>query len=78
MRYLKGAQFVPNKGEAWMVYELDDQMTIQRFLTHIPNTGELTKVDKSPIKKLFRPELLQESSEQEFMQLWNQPEKKSP
>lgn len=76
MRYLKCAQFVPNKGEAWMIYELDDAQTIQRFLTFIPNTGELTKVPNSPIKKLFRPETLEEATEQEFLQLWSQPEKK--
>ncbi len=70
MKYLKGAQFVPAKGEAWMYYEVDDKTEVVRSLTHIPSTGELTKYPNPPIRRLFRPELLQEATAEEFRQLW--------
>ena len=70
MKYLKGAQFVPGKGEAWMYYECDDQTSVVRSLTHLPQTGELTRYPNPPIRKLFRPELLQDATEEEFKKLW--------
>lgn len=70
MIYFKTAQFVPGKGDAWTYYECDDSKTVQRQLTHIPETGELSRVPDPIVKKLFRPELLQHADEAEFLKLW--------
>lgn len=71
MKYLKGAQFVPAKGEAWMFYECDDAGTVLRQCAFITGTGEITKTDKPVVKRLFRPELLQETTREEFEAFWN-------
>ena len=70
MRYFKTAQFVPGKGDAWTYYECGDDETVLRQLTHIPATGEFTKVSDPVVKKLYRPELLQDATETEFRDLW--------
>ena len=72
MVYFKTAQFVPGKGDAWTYYECDDQKTVLRQLTHIPESGELSRVPDPIVKKLFRPELLQDATAAEFMQLWGE------
>jgi len=75
MKYFKTAQYVPGKGQAWTYYECDDAGTVQRQLTHIPETGETTRVPDPVVRKLYRPELLQDAEAGEFLQLWD--EKKS-
>ena len=70
MKYFKISQFVPDKGDAWMYYECDENLQIIRYLSHIPQTKETQKSDKPVIKKLFRPESLQPASEEEFNKLW--------
>ncbi len=70
MRYFKVAQFVPGKGDAWTYYECDDNGTIQRQLTYIPTTDEISKVPEPIVKRLYRPELLEVSEAQEFLSLW--------
>lgn len=70
MQYFKTAQFVPGKGDAWMYYECDDAQTVLRTLTHIPATGELTKVPDPIVKRLIRPDLLQPAEAGEFLDLW--------
>jgi len=71
MLYFKTAQFVPGKGDAWTYYECDDQQKVLRTLTHIPGTGEITRVPDPIVKKLYRPEMLQEASDVEFTRLWD-------
>ena len=71
MKYFKTSQFVPGKGEAWMYYECDDQLTILRYASHLPQTAEVQKVDKPVVKKLFRPELLHPSAQEEFEKIWS-------
>ncbi len=71
MIYYKTAQFVPGKGDAWTHYECDDNETVQRQLTHIPATREITRVPDPVVTKLYRKELLQNSSQEEFFQLWD-------
>lgn len=70
MKYLKTAQFVPNKGEALIFYECEDDFQIRRFVTVIPQTGEREKVDKPVVKKLFRPEMCEEITQEEFNRHW--------
>ncbi len=70
MNYYKTAQFVPGKGDAWTYYECDEENTILRQLTHIPETNEMTRVPDPVVKTLFRPEVLQEASADEFTKLW--------
>ncbi|NLV44407.1 MAG: hypothetical protein GXY07_07885 [Candidatus Hydrogenedentes bacterium] len=71
MKYFKTAQFVPNKGDAWTYYECDDSEKILRQMTHIPETGEIDRIPDPIVKKLYRPEMLQPASEEEFLGLWN-------
>lgn len=72
MRYFKTAQFVPGKGDAWTYYECDDRQAVCRQLTYIPETGELTKVPDPIVKRLIRPERLQDAAEEEFKRLWGE------
>lgn len=70
MKYFKISQVVPGKGNAWTYYETNDDLTVQRILTHIPEVDE-TKVYPSPkIKTLFQPERLIRSDAEEFDNLW--------
>lgn len=70
MRYFKTAQFVPGKGQAWMFYEVDDGGRVLRTLTHVEGTGEISRVPDPVVKRLIRPELLQEAAAEEFLRLW--------
>ena len=71
MKYFKGAQFVPEKGNAWMYYECEEDLRVKRFVTHIPETNEIDCNEKPVIKRLFRPELLQEINAAEFDEVWS-------
>jgi hypothetical protein len=71
MKYFKTAQFVPNKGQAWMYIEASDDAIVQRTLTHIPSTGEMERIPDPIVKILFMPERLLPSSAEEFLGLWN-------
>lgn len=70
MKYLKTNQVVPGKGYAWLYYELEDDYTMRRYVSHLPETGETTLTEKPPRIKMFRPELMMESSAEEFEQYW--------
>lgn len=70
MKYFKTSQFVPMKGEAWMYYECGDDLTVQRIVAHIPQTGETTLTPDPVVKVLFRPEMMLPSSAQEFDKHW--------
>ena len=41
-----------------------------RQLTHIPQTGELTKVSDPIVTRLVRPETLQPATAEEWNELW--------
>lgn len=72
MKYFKGAQFVPAKGEALMFYECaDDGLTVLRQCTFITGTAEISRTDQPVVKRLFRPETLQPSTPEEFASFWN-------
>jgi len=71
MKYFKTAQPIPGKGAAWTYYEVDDAGVIQRQLTSIPETGELTRVPDPIVKKLYRPEVLSDATAEEFLGLWD-------
>ena len=70
MIYFKTSQVVPGKGDAWMYYECDDDQTVRRYMTLIPDTGELDKVPNPFIKKLQRPDMLQPCEQEEFYRHW--------
>lgn len=57
-----------------MYYECNDDQSVRRYMTYIPVTGELDKVPNPFIKKLQRPEMLQECDPGEFFQHWPQDE----
>lgn len=72
MPYFKSAQYVPGKGDAWTYYECDGNQTVLRQMTHIPETGETTRVPDPIVKKLMRPDLVQPADEADFTRLWDQ------
>lgn len=71
MKYYRGSQFVPMKGDASMYYETDDQGKVCRVMTVIPATGEIERMGNPPIKRLFRPELLDPVDADEFEKYWS-------
>ncbi|HOH52426.1 MAG TPA: hypothetical protein PLI98_16980 [Candidatus Hydrogenedentes bacterium] len=72
MLYFRTSQFVPGKGDAWTYYECDDSQKVLRQLTHIPETGETTRVPDPIVTRLYRPELLVPASGEEFISLWQE------
>ena len=70
MIYFKTSQPVPGKGDAWMYNECTDERRVVRYVTHIPATGETEPVSDPVVKKLYRPELLMDSTQEEFEQRW--------
>lgn len=71
MKYYKGEQFVPSKGVAELYYEVDEPDTVRRFMTVFPEIGEIERMPDPPMKRLFRPELLQPVEPEEFTRLWD-------
>jgi hypothetical protein len=71
MVYFKTAQSVPGKGDAWTYYECDDAKKVLRQLTYISGSGELTRVPDPVVKRLIRPEMLQDATQEEFLRLWD-------
>jgi len=72
MIYFKTSQPVPGRGSAWMYYECTDDRRIVRFLTHIPATGEVERVEDPVVKTIYRPEFLEEASREEFEARWRE------
>lgn len=72
MKYYRGAQFVPMKGTAALYYEIDDEALVHRFMTVLTDIGEVERASKPPMKRLFRPELLEEVSAEEFERWWGE------
>lgn len=70
MVYFKTSQPIPGKGDAWMYYECTDDKRIVRYLTHLPVTGETERVGDPVVKTLYRPEVLMDSSKEEFEEHW--------
>jgi hypothetical protein len=70
MKYFKSSQMVPGKGTAWTYYELDDAEVVQRQLTWIDGTNEISRVPDPIVKRLMRPELCQPAEAGEFQSLW--------
>jgi hypothetical protein len=71
MKYYRGSQPIPGKGDALMFSEVDEQGVVLRTLTYIPATGEVERIPDPVVKFLFRPERLQEVGGIEFDKLWN-------
>jgi len=72
MLYFKTAQYIPGKGDAWTYYECDENQTIVRQLTHIPEAGDIDRIPDPIVKKLYRPERLLPAEAQEFQELWGE------
>ena len=73
MNYYKTSQFVPDKGQAWMYTEADDEDKVLRTLTHLPATGETKRIPDPVVKKIYMKERLQPATAEEFLGLWNAP-----
>ena len=70
MIYLKASQPIPGKGDAWTFYECSDDKRIARYVTYIAATGETECVPDPVVKRLYKPENLTESSQEEFERYW--------
>ncbi len=71
MKYYRGQQFVPMQGTVSMYYETDDEDNVARFMTVFPDAGQVERMEKPPMKKLFRPEMLESVGSEEFERYWN-------
>ena len=73
MQYFKSAMFIPGKGQAWTYSEADDNDRVQRTLTHIPTTSEISRIPDPVVKMLFAKERLTVCPAEEFIALWDMP-----
>lgn len=71
MMYFKSSQYVPGKGDAWTYDELTEAKKVVRQMTHIPTTGETTRVPDPIVTRLMRPELCVGAEADEFNALWD-------
>jgi hypothetical protein len=71
MQYFKSAMFIPGKGQAFTYSEADDRDIVQRTLTHIPMTGEISRIPDPVVKMLFMKERLMPATAEEFIALWD-------
>jgi len=71
--YYKTSQFIPTKGESYSYYECADGYHVNRFLTYIPETGEMDRVDVTWTMEL-REEGADEIDAEEFEEYWNMDE----
>jgi hypothetical protein len=67
--YYKTSQFIPTKGESFSYYECDDDFQVNRFMTYIPETEELEKVDVDWTMEL-RKDGAEEIDREEFEEHW--------
>lgn len=70
MTYYKTSQFIPTKGESFSFYECDEEFEVSRFITYIPETEELEKVEVDWTMEL-RQDGAEEVDREEFMKHWN-------
>ncbi|MEM7182790.1 MAG: hypothetical protein AAF518_17890 [Spirochaetota bacterium] len=70
MKYLVTSQIIPSKGMSHTMYEIEGEDKILRMLTHIPDVDEIHTYPKPPVKKLYKPELCREVTEENFKTLW--------
>jgi hypothetical protein len=68
--YYKTSQFIPTKGESYSYYECEDDFQVNRFVTYIPETGEMDKVDVTWTMEL-REDGVEEVDRDEFEEHWN-------
>lgn len=71
--YYKTSQFIPTKGESFSFYECDEDFQVNRFLTYIPETEELEKVDVDWTMEL-RKDGAEEIDGEEFEEHWEKGE----
>jgi hypothetical protein len=71
MQYFKSAMFIPGKGQAWTYSEATDEDRVLRSLTHIPSTGEISRIPDPVVKVLFMKERLSPCDAAEFTGLWD-------
>jgi hybrid cluster-associated redox disulfide protein len=70
MKYFRSSQPVPGQGFAWTFYECEDDRTIIRYVTFVPETLRTDRISKPVVKKLFDSNTLMETTEDEFKRYW--------
>lgn len=68
--YYRTSQFIPTKGESFSYYECDEDHQVSRFLTYIPETEEIERIEVDWTMEL-RQEGAEEIDRTEFMNHWN-------
>lgn len=76
MKYLETSQIIPAKGMSYTLYEVEGEDQIKRMMTYIPDVNEIYIYPKPPVKKLYKPDLCMDSSEEKFKTLWEEGEKR--
>ncbi len=71
--YYRTSQFIPTKGESFSFYECDEDFQVERFMTYIPETEELEKVDVTWDMEL-REDGIEEIKPEEFEKYWTKEE----
>jgi len=70
MMYYKVPQIIPGNGYAWTYYETDESGSVQRMLTYLSESDEITNYPNPKISTLFNPHKLMVVDELEFTDLW--------
>lgn len=71
MRYVKMGMKTPTKGTSYVLYELDENDSIVRMLTHVPASGEIKLHDNLSMKMRFPPDRVSEAAKEEFEYIWD-------
>jgi hypothetical protein len=71
--YYKTSQFIPTKGESFSFYECDGDFQVERFMTYIPETEELERVEVDWTMEL-REDGAEEIDRDEFIDHWEKGE----
>jgi hypothetical protein len=71
--YYKTSQFIPTKGESFSFYECDGDFQVERFMTYIPDTEEIERVDVDWTMEL-REEGAEKIDQEEFVEHWEKGE----
>ncbi len=69
-RYFKTSQVVPTKGTSYSYYECDEDFEVLRYVTHIPETGDLDQLEVDWTMELRR-DGVEEIDRDEFESYWN-------
>lgn len=69
LTYYRTSQFIPTKGESYSYYECEDDYQVKRFMTYIPDSDEIERVEVDWTMEL-REEGAEKIDRDEFIEHW--------